>query len=323
MCEIKPMNDIYNQDITEFVQRQHFYDQIELFFDDLPLEHVLYGETAEGPTQASIFREADLMVQEIIEVWSMGDMEKTIQKASQLPLDQMMPSLHACSKMREVLRSIVPNYPRPILGLDISALGPVLEALRQRAADLGVELLKLKYDELLYRWFEHMGRYGEAREVLKGIIRVVAKRGDRMSLAIMINNYAFEFLLEKRWRYAIPLFGAAAKLFRDIDIGEYANARSNQLFCELESSNFGFNEATVEELETLADILEMEGSWHKRKPLMLLARIHESTGNLELAFQFARKALKPPVNRNSLYYKEDVEFVKRMRNLIAKRKSMV
>lgn len=320
MYEIKLMNEIYDQDIADLVRRQQFYGQTELFFDDLPLEHILYGERAEGPTQASIFREADVMVQEIIEVWSTGDMEKTIQKASQLPFDQMMPSLHACSKMREVLRSIVPNYPRPILGLDISALGPVLEALRQRAADLGVELLKLKYDELLYRWFEHMGRYGEAREILKGIIPLVAKRGDRAYLAVMINNYAFEFLLQKRWRYAIPLFGAAAKLFRDIDIGEYANARSNQLFCELESSHFGFNETTVEELETLADILEIEDSWHKRKPIMLLARIYELKGKMESAFELAKKALRPPVNRNSWYYKEDIEFVKRMRSLIAKRK---
>ena len=94
---------------------------------------------------------------------------------------------------------------------------------------------------------------------------------------------------------------------------QYANSRSNYWTCYLESEGFEKIEKAETELNTFAKILDASTYWHRRKPLILLARIEEKRGNIDAALKLVEKALESSQNNNSRYPELDIEYLDKLK----------
>ena len=216
-----------------------------------------------------------------------------------------------CYRLTSSIKDLVPNCPNPCLGNDLTPLGPLLQQMWQSALKAEDKRLQQELGTVLYRWYEHCEQYEGARGVLTVLIDINRERGDRANQAVMLNNFAFEYLLEGKWQEAIPLFEQAATIFQDKgDEYECANARANYWTCRFECDDLADLDQVEEELKTLRDILMRRTSWHLRKSFILLAKIEEQRGNTEDAIQLVEQAIEASRGSNTRYPALDANYLR-------------
>ena len=219
-------------------------------------------------------------------------------------------SIGMCLNMAQIMKKIVPDYPNPIITRDIRAFGPFLELMWAVALGKGDSALQELVGKLLYRWYEHHHRYENARQVLETLREINRNKEDRAGEGVMINNFAFEYLLEEEWDKAIPLFAEAAQILKEHGSPiDHANALANYWTCRFARNDFGLIKDAGRELEFIHRVLAGSEHWHIRKALILKAQLEEHEGNLRKAADLVKKAITVCSRKNSRYPEMDRNYL--------------
>ena len=286
----------------------------EIVFDDEPLETVLYGQHGGGKTPASLFGRAREFVSWVREAHRAGDMGTVIDICKVLAARDTSISLGMGSELAHILTEIVPQCPNPVLRYDLAPLCPLLEKIWELALKTENIALQERIAVPSYRCHEHYGQFAEAQRVLRWILEISRRTGNRRDEAIYLNNLGFEYLLEGRYRKALHDFDEAAHLFEAIDDStQHANSRANYWTCKFESSELDATDQVEKELRGLAKTLSRWKTWQARKPMVVLARIAEQRGDLEDAIRWQEKAIKACEGSGTRYPETDAEYLQRLK----------
>jgi tetratricopeptide (TPR) repeat protein len=286
-------------------------------FDDEPLDQILYGKKLGGPTSAGLYLPALEYVQGIGHALRNGKIEDAVEQASALREKGYAISAAMCLELASIMRDLVPDYVNPVMELDLSGLGPLVDMMWDMAMKCGDKIIQNAAGAPIYRWYEHHQRYEDARNVLGGLIRICHEQNERVGEAVLINNFAFEYLLEGKFRESMPLFRKAADMFQEEgDVFEHANARANYLECrfEFEFKDFEGTEEIEKELKTLFPILRKGGGRKIRKLLILLAKMEEQKGNTAKAVKLVERAIKAGEKSHTRYPEIDAEYLGRLKS---------
>jgi|APSaa5957512622_1039677.scaffolds.fasta_scaffold17201_2 tetratricopeptide (TPR) repeat protein len=288
---------------------------MEFVFDDEPLEQILYGKKLGGPTSANLYLPALKYIQGISRALTNRKIEEAAQKASELKEKGYSISAAMCFELGSIIQKIVPSFPNPIMKWDLSSLGDLADMMWDVAKHSKDNTLQEAVGTPIYRWYEYYQRYEDARNVLGALIRTYHDQNDKVNEAVFINNFAFEYLLEGRFREAAPLFEKAGDMFREEeDRFEHANARANYLECRLECGEREGLEEIEAEITSLIPILEEVEGRKVRKPLILLGRIQERKGNTAKAITLVKRAIRACENDNTRYPEMDTEYLEQLRS---------
>jgi len=289
----------------------HGSELTEYFFDDEPLERILYDKSLEGPTVANLYLQVREFVARIENACNEGHIHEAIAIAFELGRSGKPISLEVCSRLVVIMIGIVPSCPNPIITFDLLPLEPLLAQIWMMALEKENKALQLHVGPVLYRWQEHYGRYHEARQVLTRLIEINRELKNHFDEALYLNNFAFDYMLEDRYSEAIPLFEEAARMFEKLDITfQYANSRANYWTCRFKLDDIDDLEGIEAELKTLLKIVRQSGQWHERKPLILLAQIEERRGNIKEAIDLVEQAIKSSTGSNTHYPEQDAVYLK-------------
>ena len=155
--------------------------------------------------------------------------------------------------------------------------------------------------------------YEDARGILARPVEIHANCGESFEEAVSRNNLGFEYFLEGRFDEAMVHFEAAANLFDEIgNIPQRDNSRANRWNCLFERGGTGHLERAEAELEELFESLSEYGFWQARKPLVLLARIHEKRGRFRKAIETAKRAIQCARDSGTRYPETDAEYLKHL-----------
>lgn len=294
-------------------ESRHYRESPEFFFDDEPLERILYGETIEGPTVANLYLQVREFVASIGNAYDEGNIQDAIGMASELGRSGNPISLEMCSRLVVIMKGIVPSCPNPIITFDLLPLEPLLSQIWMMAFEKDNKALQLHVGPALYRWQEHYGRYHEAGQVLARLIEINRELKNHFDEAIYLNNFAFDYMLEGRFSEAIPLFEEAARMFEKLNITfEYANSRANYWTCRANLNDIDNLEGLEAELKTLQPVFNQSGLWHERKPLILLAQIEERRGNISEAIRLVTKAIESCRHSKTRYPEQDTIYLEHL-----------
>lgn len=268
-------------------------EMLELCFDDEPLDRILYGKKLKGPSRANLFWPALEYSQRIRSAFKEENIEEVLEMASELSSKAHKFSTGMCFDLAMIMKSIIPQYPNPVIETDLRKLCLLLEQMWNHALKTKDIALQRIVGDSLYRLYEHHHQYEDARRVLTRLTEIYREAQHRHDEAAMINNFAYGYLLERRWKEAVPLFEKAARIFEENgDIMDSANSRANYWTCRFECDDFKEMNEMEAELKELVKILRRSAIWHKRKPFILLARIEESKGYLAAAILFVKQAIE-------------------------------
>jgi tetratricopeptide (TPR) repeat protein len=282
----------------------------EFFFDDEPLESILYSHPSQGPTPANLYLTAQDDMKEIFASFEDDNIQTMIQKASELAMSGHKISMGMCYEILVIMKHIIPDFTNALIKFDLSPLQLLLEMIWKQSLEVKDEKLQKGSGTLLYRWYEHHCKYQEARQVLKKLLEIHREEGNRIQEAILVNNLAFEYWLEGKPADAIPYFEEAAKIFKEEDDSfNCSNSRVNYLMCKSSLCQLEDNEEIENELREHAQTLSSSGRWHERKPWILLAKIEERRGNIEEAINLVKKAIESSKNSNTRYPEQDREYL--------------
>jgi tetratricopeptide (TPR) repeat protein len=285
-----------------------------LAFDDESLESILYGAKQPGPTPASLYSQGLEFTRRFVSAHHHGNVERMTAAAKDFAGEKIPLSIGCCHDLSQAFWILVPHHPCPVIEIDLLPFGPLLEevwAVAQHAKDKG---LQLSAGDSLYHWYEQHGRYEEARRILARLIEMARNDADRNNEALNLNNFAFEYLLEKKWEEAAPLFEKAAEIFKEVRQDyQHANSRCNYWICRFECCGLPQMEEAEEELQAHAKTLASSNSWHSRKPFILLAKLNESRDNIEKAIALTRKAIRASRSSKTRYTEEDTEYIERLK----------
>ena len=207
--------------------------------------------------------------------------------ARQRPLSES-----ACRSLVRVLRSAVPLVPKPILAEAAIKAGSLLHDIIARAKRLDATNLQTEAETIAYRWHEGRGEYGKARAVVAAMRERAAAADNYSQLAVLTNNYAYEFLLEGSYAAAEPHFIEALRLFESLKMkGDTTNTRVNLLTCRFALSPSHEWEAMLPELTKFHRVLRDSGDWRVRKTSRLYSERAAANGRLTAAVAWARKAV--------------------------------
>jgi len=285
----------------------------EFYFDDEPLERILYGAELNGPSPANLYAPSHKYVQKIITSCREQNLADLISALSALAEVGLLISIETCHQLVEAIGKLFPYYPNPVVIHDITDLELLLVYIWERALEKQDVLLLSSVGIPLFRWYEHHGKYEEARQILNKLIEIDSEFNFRASKAIHINNFAFEYLLERRWNDAIPHFLVAAALFEELGIPfEAANARANYWICRFELDEVDDIESVETELNAIYKILNGAKRWYERKPLILFAKIEERRGNIVKAITLVEKAIESAKDSNTKYPEIDRQYLEHL-----------
>lgn len=284
-------------------------DSQELYFDDESLDDILYSKkrSGQGLTLANLYLRTNQQYKELIRAASHAGVSQAVNILEQLGRSNHLPmSVDMATEIAGVLRRIIPDYPLATLPCDLSGLRPLLEKLWRMATEAGNTQLVGRLSSPLFRWYEHHGEYEQARQVLRYFIDGAKATGNRHDEGVHINNFAFEFLLEKRWEEGLRWFRKAVKIFDEVgDRSGFQNARANCLLCRLEFDETADLASMETEIKEIQGVLASGSHWQQRKPFFLLAKVEEARGNLKQAVKWARKATACTQPAKSRYHTLD------------------
>jgi hypothetical protein len=278
----------------------------ELFFDDEPLGNTLYGVEGRGPTPANLFISSRGEVLKLLAACMRGDLDSAGEAASAIVEREAPLSMGMCMDITKALGTIFPNCPHPVLIHDLSAFGPLIAKIWLAVLESANEQEILATVPLLARWNEIHGNYGHARIMLLHVLRLHQKSGERIPEASTLNNIGFQFLLEKVWDKAMEYFAKAAALYHELGIViNHGNSRLNYWQARLSLKDWDDVAEAEAELKGYRDMLRGYGGWYERKPLVLLALIEESRGNLAEAARLVEEAIRSCTNSGTRYPEMD------------------
>lgn len=284
--------------------------EADYYFDDEPLDRILYGKDLSGPSPANLYLSARRSVEKIISSCREGKMIDAISAAFELGSSETPLSIEMCRVIANVMSEVFPYYPNPVIKYDLSGLRPLFEKIWRIASEKSAIGLQGKAGLLLFRWYEHHGKYEEARHILTRLIELYRKECDRQEEAIMLNNLGFEYLLEKRWHEAILNFEKATEIFKEERITfQYANARANYWTCRFALNDFGDITDTETELKEIYQVLGGARQWYGRKPFILQAKLEERRGNIDKAINLVEQAIDSAKDSNTRYPETDREYL--------------
>ena len=284
--------------------------ELEMVYDDEPIENALYGKAGRGSTPVSLFAQSRKYLESIRAANGKSDVQAVIDAASALAASGSLISIGACFELAGILVRVVPQTPNPVIAFDLLPLRSLLETIWQIAVEKQDISLQKRIAYCLYRWYEHHKHYEKARNVLARQIAIYRSEKDHSAEAIARNNWAFELFLEGRYLEAIPEFESSARLFEEIGKTEQAaNSLVNCWVSRFEAGDFDSILRAEPELESLAAVLDKAGMWHARKPLVLLARIAESRGDIRKAIALVQRAIRACKDTGTLYPKMDGQYL--------------
>jgi len=288
-------------------------DDLQIFSDDEPLDPILYGKHCQGPTRAGIFQDARESVDRIKRFYIEGKMPDMLQEAFDLGNSDFPLSERLSLELAAILKEIVPDYPNPANHVDLSLLVPMADRVWNFALSSGDPDLQDKAGSPIYRCYEHNRQFDSARRVLEKLLEIARRETNGLSEAVLINNYAFEYLLEERWQDAVSIFEEAANQFKESgDSFEWANARANYWICRLEIDRQACIGACEKELPKIEKFFAERCDWRLRKMLVIRARIEEYRGRLNSAVKLLQKAVKAARDTNTCYPEIDGAYMQRL-----------
>jgi len=263
-----------------------------LAFDDEPLEAILYGESAAGPTPADLFAESRPRIEAIRAAIASGRDAEALGAMRALHA-QGLPIPEASA--REFLGLIERCVPLTPCALAVDHGVPyegILQPLFDDAVARDSEPLASRAGLLLSFWYEACARYGDGRAVLTTLLARAQRRHTLGDEAGFANNLGYIYLLEGDWDQAEPLFRHAVALVeRQGDAARAVNMRANVLTCRFGRVGLPAAEALESEIEAVRETLARHNDWRERKLLVLQARILEHRGELEHAVERMDRAV--------------------------------
>lgn len=263
-----------------------------LAFDDLPLDSLLGMQSAATPTPASQFAAAEA-------AWAATrrtdgidhDIGTTLRHAAGTLRSGLAVPASMLAEFVGLLGKVIPAVPLPLVADHGVAYETVLDPCFRIARAGHHQRLLIESGTLLYRWYESCGRYSEARSVIAELLANARQRGGWVDVAVLTNNYGYEYMLEGEWSSAERIFARAGGLFAAHDGPvEVANAASNRLLCAYEIDGRLSPEPIERQARELLVVLA--GDWRRRKLLVLLAQIEEQRGHLADAVSLVEKSLE-------------------------------
>lgn len=287
----------------------------ELFFDDEPIDDILYGTwRGKGPSMANLFRRGQSFVDKIVAAYRAGSPEDLISAAHILGSSGEELSIDMSRTLVEVMCQFVPTCPYPVIKYDTLPLGPLLRKLWQDALIRDDKNLTKKAGFVLSHWSESHRLYRESRKVLRRLKPLYRDLADLPEEAGTVNGIGFTYLLEEKWKEAIPFFEEASFAFKKLQqTFRYSNARCNYWTCRFELGDMGELDETEKELKELSSMLNGEGRWHERKPLILRAKLEEKRGNIDKAIILVMRAVKVTRGGETRYPEFDGEYLEELR----------
>jgi tetratricopeptide (TPR) repeat protein len=212
------------------------------------------------------------------------------------------------------ISNFFPYCPNPAKKYDITNLENLLLKIWKLALQKQDIYLLGKVGTPLFRWYEHHGEYEEARQILGKLIEMSRQVKDRINEALYLNNFGFEYILEKKWNDAISYFELSAKIFKEKNITfEAVNARANYWLCKFELDDVDDVESVETELNEIYKIFNGARRWYERKPLILFAKIEEKRGNIKKAIDFVKNAIESARDSNTTYPEIDRKYLEHLR----------
>jgi proteasome accessory factor A len=280
------------------------------FFDDEPIESILYEHPSTEPSNASAFIETCPLIDEIEEAFESGNIAHALGKIQWLLCEELPVPVRACVKFAQFLGEMVPNIPKPSIpdaAIEYSGLPQQMIAFAERFE--ATELQSMA-GTIAYRWHEACGEYAEARKVLAAMRHRAAKEGDRCLLAVLTNNYGYEYLLEGKHEEAIPHFAEALELFEEVRRkSDVVNARANILSCRFATMSVAEWETLLPELAETHRELHASGDWRVRKTMRLYAERAAARGRLAVAVGWASRAVDASRSMPTQLRQEDANYV--------------
>ncbi len=308
----------------------------ELYFDDQCLDEIISGKVTIGPSSTEInlkskkimgnirnafndknIQELLIHITDLIKCEDFHQIENKLNSASEEFVYGIPDEMY--SEIVQYFKVFIPTYPNPILTYNTKKFGAVFSDMWQNILSRNETFLREQFGSILYRWYEHYKYYNEAREVLNLLINIAKYNNDKIGEAIYINNFAYEYLLEKKWDKAKPLFEKAAKLFWESknNVFEYYNSRVNYLRCIVELSGKDSLNSIEKELFEISIKLNNKNDYKSHKPLYLLSKIEEKRGNIDKAIYYIEQAISISAGSKTKYPDEDREYLEILKRKIS------
>src|SRR3989304_10172872 len=158
--------------LMKIYESGHGSELTEYFFDDEPIERILYDKSPDRPTVANLYLQVREFVARIENACNDGHVQDAIAIAFELGRSGNPISLEMYSRLVVIMKGIVPSCPNPIITFDLLPLEPLLAQIWMMALEKENKTLQLHVGPVLYRWQEHSGRYREARQVLTRLKKI-------------------------------------------------------------------------------------------------------------------------------------------------------
>jgi tetratricopeptide (TPR) repeat protein len=289
-----------------------------IFFDDEPIESVLYAERRTGPSNASAFAEARSETEAIAADLAAGKNQVVVGRIVRLLDSEQAVPLTVCSAFVLAMTHLIPECPRPLLHPGTGDCGEALRALISRAKRYGAEAIFSRAQVLLYRWHEGRGEYAQARSVIHPMLRRAEREDDLGQAAILVNNYGYEYLLESRPVEAAPYFERALDRFtRMRHASEIANVRANLLTCQFALSAPDDRIGLFRDLADTHRALRRRRDWRARKTMRLLAQLSAKHGRPAAAAGWARRAVAASAGVPTRLREDDERYLRELETACA------
>ena len=268
-------------------------------------------EDAPGPTPPLASETAHPLVEAVQRAVATGNTAGALTRArAALDRNAALP-LGACAALLRALDPLLPDCPRPIIAHDPEAIEAVLLGIGERARRFQDPCLEDAVATPLFRLYEGIGRYDRARSVLAARLEAASRGRETPVSGSLINNHAYEDLLEGQYGRAAAGFARAQAAFeRDGGEGETANVRANILTCRFAMLPPGRWRELLPELRCVNRLLYERRDWRTRKTLMLLARHAEARGRRAAAIGWARRAVRAAAGIATRHRVEDEAYLR-------------
>lgn len=281
----------------------------QVFFDDEPIESILYDCQSPGPTDANAFIDTDLVLGEITQCLNAGNKVRALALMEWLLRSDFPMSVRACWTFTRCFQELVPNNPKPIIQKAVIKFRSILADIVVLASQFEHAGIVSKAGTLNYRLHEACGEFAIARTIIAPMRDRADKAGDCFSLAQLTNNFGYEYLLEGNYSEARPHFIEAIKLFESLEIeNEIANARANLLTCQFALTPSRDWEALLPSLMKAQSILYKNRDWRVRKTMRLCAERAAARGKLIIAVVWARRAANASRNVATQLHQDDENY---------------
>lgn len=281
-----------------------------ILFDDEPLEAILYGVASTGPSSADLFVAAEQTLSAAHAALEQDDLSGALRLLAQLLESDSPVTDEVLLSIAGFVRQLVPDAPCPLIEDQGVAYGRILKPCFDAGIARGNNALMNSAGTRLYRWYEAVGRYEAAADVVRRLLEDALRRRDNHAQAQLTNNLGYEYLLRQRWEEAAPYFQRSTALFEGLGQAvEVANGHANSFLCQAGLKGPKHLALRQGELKDLATTLRRQHDWRARKPLGLIARIEEGKGNCRKAVLYARAAAIAGREVPSRHHLEDQEYL--------------